>query len=154
MPREKSDEEKAMSVPGFGLRIGLSIVSFFALIVFLILWLFFYAGSFGVLQNLAVVLAAIAIFIGVMAGAWVSWGIRYEQMYGKGKKKKWDKKAACMEGIKCHGTSGCIYGLGFLGALFYYVSTAPDFGAALLGIIKALLWPAFLVYGLLLFIGA
>jgi hypothetical protein len=153
MPREKSDEEKAMSVPGFGLRIGLSIVSFFALIVFLILWLFFYAGSFSIPQNLAVVLAAIAIFIGVMAGAWVSWGIRYEQKYGKGK-KKWDKKAACMEGIKCHGTGGCFYFLGFLGALIYYVTTAPDFGTAVLGFFKALLWPAFLVYGLLLFVGA
>jgi prepilin signal peptidase PulO-like enzyme (type II secretory pathway) len=149
IPREKSDEEKVMSVPGFGLRIGFSIVSFFALLVFLIVWLFFYAGSFSVLQNIAVVLTVIVIFIGVMAGAWVPWGIRYEQKYGKGKKKKLDKKAACMEGIKCHGTAGCIYGLGFLGALIYYVTTAPDFGTALLGVIKALLWPAFLVYGLL-----
>ena len=39
-------------------------------------------------------------------------------------------------------------------ALIYYVTTAPDFGTALLGVIKALLWPAFLVYGLLFFIGA
>ena len=152
MPREKSDEEKAMSVPGFGMRIGLSIVSFFVLIVFLILWLFFYADSFGILQNFAVVLGAIAIFIGVMAGAWVSWGIRYEQKYGK--KKGQDKKTACVQGMKWQGTSGFFYGLGFLGALFYYVSTAPDFGTALLGVIKALLWPAFLVFELLLFMGA
>ena len=153
MPKEKSDEEKAMSVPGFGLRIGLSIVSFFALIVFLILWLFFYADSFSIPQNLAVVLAAIAIFIGVMAGAWVSWGIRYEQKYGKGKKER-DKKAACMEGIKCHGTGGCAYFLGFIGALVYYVTTAPTLWDAFLGFFKALVWPAFLVYGVLLFIGA
>ena len=152
MPRKKTDEEKAMSVPGFGLRIGISIISFFALLVFLIIWLFFYAGSFSVLQNIAAVLSGIVIFIAVMAGAWVSWGIRYAQKYGKDK-KKWDKKT-CVEGMKCHGTSGCIYGLGFLGALFYYVSTAPDFGTALLGVIKAILWPAFLVYGVLLFMGA
>lgn len=158
MPKTKSDEEKAMSVPGFSTRIGISIVAFFALVVFLIIWLFFYAGAFGILQNIAVVLSAIVLFIAVMAGAWVSWGIRYAQKYGKDgkgeKKRLGNKKSACMEGMKCHGTAGCIYGLGFLGALVYYVSTAPDFGAAVLGIIKALLWPAFLVYGLLLFIGA
>ncbi len=153
MPKKKSEEEKAMSVPGFGLRIGISIVSFFALVAFFIIWLFFYAGSFGILQNVAVAIAAIIIFIAVMVGAWASWGIRYAQKYGKGQKAgKWDKRTACKEGIKCHGTAGCIYGLGFLGALFYYVSTAPDFWAALFGVLKALLWPAFLVYGLLAFI--
>jgi hypothetical protein len=154
VPRKKSEEEKAMSVPGFSMRIGLSIVSFFSLIVFLILWLFFYSGSFSVMQNLAVALSAIVIFIAVMAGAWVSWGIRYSQKYGKEKKKQWSKKEACIEGIKCHGTGSAIYGLGFLGALFYYVSTAPDLGTAVLGIFKAFLWPAFLVYSVLLFIGA
>ena len=41
MPREKSEEEKVFSVPGFSLRVGISIVSFFALIVFMIIWLFF-----------------------------------------------------------------------------------------------------------------
>ena len=41
------------------------------------------------------------------------------------------------------------YGLGFLGALVYYIQTATDFAAGLLGVVKAIFWPGFLVYGLL-----
>jgi len=42
-------------------------------------------------------------------------------------------------------TGGAVYGLGFFGALVYYIQTAPDFLAGLLGLVKALLWPGFLV---------
>ena len=51
------------------------------------------------------------------------------------------------------GGSGAIYGLGFLGALFYYLSTATSLWAGILGVVKALLWPAFLVYGLMKYLG-
>lgn len=47
------------------------------------------------------------------------------------------------------GSSDAVYGLGFLGALVYYITTAPDLVAILVGIVKAILWPAILVYGLL-----
>lgn len=57
------------------------------------------------------------------------------------------------EHIHCHGCGGAIYGLGFLGALWYYLTTATSLLAGFLVIIKALLWPAFLVYGVLKFIG-
>ncbi len=46
-------------------------------------------------------------------------------------------------------TSGAIYGLGFIGAAIYYISTATSFWFGVLGILKALVWPAFLVYQLL-----
>jgi hypothetical protein len=46
----------------------------------------------------------------------------------------------------CHG--GAIYGLGFIGAAVYYISTATSFWMAVLGILKAMVWPAFVVYGL------
>lgn len=48
--------------------------------------------------------------------------------------------------------SSAVYGLGFIGALVYYISTASTIGAGLVGIIKAILWPAFLVYELLQFL--
>ncbi len=51
------------------------------------------------------------------------------------------------------GPSGAIYGLGFIGALIYYISTASGVGAGLVGILKAILWPAFLVYDLMKFLG-
>ena len=66
-------------------------------------------------------------------------------------KKNWFSKG-CSSGPSC-GNSGMIYCLGFLGSLFYFVTTAPDFWAALFGIVKAILWPAFIAYGLLKFLG-
>jgi len=65
--------------------------------------------------------------------------------------KNWFSKG-CSCGSSCGG-SGVIYGLGFLGSLFYFVTTAPDFWAALFGIVKAILWPAFVTYGVLKFLG-
>ena len=44
------------------------------------------------------------------------------------------------------GSGGAIYGLGFIGALIYFLSTATTFGVGVIGILKAIVWPAFLVY--------
>ena len=43
-------------------------------------------------------------------------------------------------------SSNSIYGLGFLGALLYYLSTASSFVMGVWGVIKAFFWPAFLVF--------
>lgn len=58
-----------------------------------------------------------------------------------------------MKHMCCHGSGGAFYGLGFLGALVYYLTTATSLWTGFLGIIKAILWPAFLVYGALKFMG-
>ena len=50
------------------------------------------------------------------------------------------------------GTAGGAYGLAFLGAAIYYIQHAATFWAGALGIVKAVLWPAFLVYHLLQFL--
>ena len=50
------------------------------------------------------------------------------------------------------GFLGGSYGLGFLGALVYYWQHAASFGAGLLGLLKAIVWPAFLVYHLFSFL--
>lgn len=50
--------------------------------------------------------------------------------------------------------SGCGYGLGALGAAIYYISTATGFWMGVLGVLKALVWPAFLVFELLKLVGA
>jgi len=42
--------------------------------------------------------------------------------------------------------------LGFLGAVIYYFQTATSFGMGVLGFLKALVWPAFLVYHLFLYL--
>jgi len=47
---------------------------------------------------------------------------------------------------------GGMYGLGFLGALIYYLQHATSFWMGLLGIVKAIFWPGFLVYHLMLWL--
>ena len=51
------------------------------------------------------------------------------------------------------GPGGGAYFLGFVGALIYFMQTASTFGEGVIGFIKALFWPAFLVYHLLKFLG-
>ncbi|MDD5020584.1 MAG: hypothetical protein PHR82_00410 [Endomicrobiaceae bacterium] len=63
------------------------------------------------------------------------------------------KKNLFKRGRKNQSFSGnAVYGLGFIGASIYYVSCATSFWIGVLGILKALVWPAFLVYGLLQYI--
>ncbi|MBW3015958.1 hypothetical protein KY330_06050 [Candidatus Woesearchaeota archaeon] len=50
-------------------------------------------------------------------------------------------------------SGGGIYGLGFIGALVYYISTATGFWNGVLGVLKAMVWPAFLVFEVLKFVG-
>lgn len=44
------------------------------------------------------------------------------------------------------GGSNAVYGLGFIGALVFFWQQADSFGQYLLAILKAVVWPAFLVY--------
>jgi hypothetical protein len=47
------------------------------------------------------------------------------------------------------GGGNAVYCLGIIGAMVYYLQRADGFWMGILGIIKAFLWPAFLVYELL-----
>jgi hypothetical protein len=42
--------------------------------------------------------------------------------------------------------SGAVYGLGLIGAAIYFIQQAATFWAGVLGIFKAIVWPAFLIY--------
>jgi hypothetical protein len=44
------------------------------------------------------------------------------------------------------GPAGAVYGLGLIGAAVYYIGHAAGFWAGVLGFLKALVWPALLVY--------
>ena len=71
-------------VPGMGWRVSASIMLGVGWLVFLILWLFFYASN-DIYQNLAIILVSIIVVIGALAAMWASWGL---------------KMAAKMEGAK------------------------------------------------------
>jgi hypothetical protein len=52
------------------------------------------------------------------------------------------------------GSASAVYGLGFIGAAIYFISTATGFWMGALGLLKAIVWPAFLVYEALKVVGA
>jgi hypothetical protein len=53
--------------------------------------------------------------------------------------------------VHVHRGGGAGFGwfLGFIGAAVFYIQQADGFWAGVLGILKAVVWPAFLVYSLL-----
>lgn len=68
------------------------------------------------------------------------------------------KEDICCSDIKsCHhhghgGHSSAIYGLGVVGALFYFCQGASTFGMVVMGIGKAFFWPAILMFKLLTYL--
>ncbi len=56
------------------------------------------------------------------------------------------------KGMRGNGASGAVYGLGFVGALIHFVQHAVSFWGVVLGILKAIVWPALLIYNLLEFL--
>lgn len=56
--------------------------------------------------------------------------------------------------IKENASSGGVYSLGMIGAAVYFIGQATGFWMGVWGFIKALVWPAFLVYEALKAIGA
>ena len=65
-------------------------------------------------------------------------------------------KDECNESCNCgnssRGCGGAIYRLGVIGSAVYYISTATGFWMGVLGLLKAMVWPAFLVFELLKFL--
>ncbi len=54
----------------------------------------------------------------------------------------------------CKSSSSCaIYFIGFIGGAIYFISHATTFWMGVLGILKAIAWPAYLVYHSLGFFG-
>ncbi len=45
-----------------------------------------------------------------------------------------------------HQGGNAVYGFGVIGALVYFIGHATSFGMGVLGVLKALVWPAVLVY--------
>ena len=65
------------------------------------------------------------------------------------------KKTKCKQDLNnmCKGGGGAIYGLGCIGAAVYYISHTIGFWNSVLGLLKAIIWPVFLVYEVLKFLG-
>jgi len=55
--------------------------------------------------------------------------------------------------IHKHGNNNAVYGLGFIGAAIYYIMAATSFWGGVIGVLKAIVWPAFLVFEWLRYLG-
>ena len=63
------------------------------------------------------------------------------------------KKEDCNKEMKIQGgSSDSVYGLGLIGAWVYYIGRAETTQERVIGFLKGLVWPAFLVYELLEFL--
>ena len=51
-------------------------------------------------------------------------------------------------------SGGAVYGFGFIGAAIYFISHAATFWLGVLGFLKAIVWPAILVFEALKALGA
>lgn len=65
-----------------------------------------------------------------------------------------DETNCCKNNNSSQASGGAVYGLGMIGAAIYFISQAATFGAGVIGFLKALVWPAFLVYEALKALGA
>jgi hypothetical protein len=68
----------------------------------------------------------------------------------RGKQKVKMKMSCDTKGCKPCG--GCAYVLGFIGSATYFISTATGFWMGVLGVLKSLVWPAFLIFELMKFL--
>lgn len=60
-------------------RVYASIVVAFGWLLFLIFWLFYYATSFGIIQNIGVLLASLVVVSIVEVLIWVPWAMKQSE---------------------------------------------------------------------------
>ena len=63
-----------------------------------------------------------------------------------------EKLKDCCKPSRNHGSNasgGAVYGFGFIGAAIYFISQATTFWMGVLGFLKAIVWPAILVFEVL-----
>ncbi len=77
------EDKDIMKTKGFGWRVSFSIISVVGWLIFLIIWLFFYATDFNVYQNIAIFIVSLLAFGGIMGAVWAPWGIKYGDRFEK-----------------------------------------------------------------------
>lgn len=66
--------------------------------------------------------------------------------------KEKDMQVCCKGSWGGKGACDAVYGLGLIGSLVFFWQQAPMLGDKVLAVLKALVWPAILVYNLLEFV--
>ena len=91
---DKEEEvcKEIIKTKGFGWRISLSIIVCVGWLIFLILWLFFYASYLNIYQNIAIFIVSILIVGGVLGASWAPWGMKYGHKFDEHTTKEKEKQ--------------------------------------------------------------
>ena len=65
--------------PGLALRVVVSIIVFFGLLIFAIIYVAFFASSFSLFQQVAIILVALLVATAILGVMWTIWGINLEE---------------------------------------------------------------------------
>ncbi len=80
-----NQNENQETPPGLAPRVAVSIIVFFGLLIFAIIYVAFLASMFSTFQKIAVIVVAILVAIAILGAMWASWGIKYGREWrGKG----------------------------------------------------------------------
>jgi uncharacterized RDD family membrane protein YckC len=71
--------------PGLAIRVVVSIIVFFGLLIFAIIYVAFFSISYNLFQKIAVIMVAILVATAILGAMWASWGIKYG--------KEWKEKS-------------------------------------------------------------
>jgi len=74
-----NQNENQGTPPGLASRVVVSIIVFFGLLIFSIIYVAFFASTFSLFQKIAVILVAILVAIAILGAMWASWGIKYDR---------------------------------------------------------------------------
>ncbi len=78
---QPSEEPKAAITPppmeGMGWRVSLSIAVAVGWLIFIIIWLFFYATKYNGYQNVAIILASLLVLFFILGVPWAIWSRRF-----------------------------------------------------------------------------
>ncbi len=72
-----NQEENQEMPPGLASRVVVSIVVFFGLLIFAIIYVAFFASSFSLFQQIAIILVALLVATAILGVMWASWGIKH-----------------------------------------------------------------------------
>jgi len=85
--RRKREEWRGETPPGLAPMIAVTILVGVGWLIFLILFLAFYAGGFNIWQNLAIIFVSILVVGAILGSTWAYWGIKITHAH-KIKKRK------------------------------------------------------------------
>ncbi len=76
-----NQEENQETPPGLASRVTVSIIVFFGLLIFAIVYVAFFGSSFSLFQQIAIILVALLVATAILGVMWASWGIKYGEKW-------------------------------------------------------------------------